>query len=51
MITWAFVMYLFELDKSILNQSMISSMDFIYRDSDQDFNSWRELIPFEIPFI
>ena len=33
-ITWGFVMYLFELDKTKLNRSMIESMNFIYKESD-----------------
>lgn len=33
-ITWGLVMYLFELDKTILNRTMCISMDFIYKDSD-----------------
>ena len=35
-LVWACVMYLFEKDKSILNKSMTVSMDFIYKDSDED---------------
>ena len=33
-IVWGRVMFLFELDKSLLNRSIVSSMDFIYKDSD-----------------
>jgi hypothetical protein len=42
-------MYLFELDKTILNKSLVTSMEYIYKDSDKDLKSWRELVPFDIP--
>ena len=32
---WGLVMYLFELDKKILNKSLVSSMEFLYKDSDK----------------
>ena len=48
-LVWASVMFLFELDKSILNKSMTVSMDFIYKDSDKDLTSWTELFPFDVP--
>ena len=38
-IVWGCVMYLYEKDKSILNRSMTVSMDFIYKDSDEDLKS------------
>jgi hypothetical protein len=46
---WASVMYLFEKDKSVLNKSMMVSMEFIYKDSDKDLESWTDLIPIEMP--
>ena len=48
-ITWGFVMYLFELDKSILNRSLTSSMEFLYKESDKPLQSYKELIPIDIP--
>jgi peroxisomal membrane protein 4 len=42
-------MYLFELDKSILNKSLTVSMEYIYKESDKDLKSWKELVPFDIP--
>ena len=47
-ITWGLVMYLFELDKSILNRTMCISMDFIYKDSDKELESWEELVPVDL---
>lgn len=47
--SWGLVMYLFELDKTILNKSLTTSMEYIYKDSDNDLKSWRELVPFDIP--
>ena len=44
------VMFLFELDKSILNKSLVASMDFIYKEADKDIESWRDLVPFDVPF-
>jgi peroxisomal membrane protein 4 len=34
LLSWGFVMFLFELDKSILNRSLVASMEFIYKESD-----------------
>lgn len=48
-LVWASVMYLFELDKSVLNKSMMVSMEYIYKDSDKDINSIIDLLPIEIP--
>ena len=31
---WGMVMFLFELDAAILNKSLVSSMDFLYKNSD-----------------
>ena len=50
LLSWGFVMYLFELDKKVLNRSLVASMDFIYKESDKDITSWRELIPVDLPF-
>ena len=44
------VMFLFELDKSILNKSLVASMDFIYKEADKDIESWRDLVPFDVLF-
>jgi peroxisomal membrane protein 4 len=44
-ICWAIVMYLFEKDKSCLQESLTSSMDFLYKESDS-WNSWKEFVPF-----
>ena len=49
LLSWGFVMYLFELDKSILNKSLVASMDFIYKESDKDVKSWKEFIPVDLP--
>ena len=49
LMSWGLVMYLFELDKTILNKSLVTSMEYIYKDSDKDLKSWRELVPFDIP--
>ena len=48
-IVWGCVMYLYEKDKSILNRSMTVSMDFIYKESDEDLTCVTQLIPFELP--
>ena len=40
---WGVVMCLFELDGSILNKSLKSSMDFLYRDSDRPITNPRFL--------
>ena len=45
-LTWGMVMFLFELDRSKLNRSMIESMMFIYKDSDADVESWHDLVPY-----
>ena len=49
LLAWGFVMYLFELDKSIMNRSLVASMDFIYKEADKDLTSWRELCPIDVP--
>ena len=45
MLAWGVVMYLFERDKLILNRSLVASMDYIYKGSDQDLKSWKDLLP------
>ena len=35
LLVWGLVMSLYELDKKILNRSLVSSMDFLYKESDQ----------------
>lgn len=42
---WASVMYLFEKDKGCLQSSLVSSMDYLYKDSEK----WSQIIDF-IPF-
>ncbi|CDW72618.1 peroxisomal membrane protein 4 [Stylonychia lemnae] len=48
MICWGVVMFLFEEDKSVLQNSLQSSMTFLYKDSDQ-VNGWRDFVPIYIP--
>jgi peroxisomal membrane protein 4 len=48
MIVWGVVMFLFESNPNSLQQSLASSMQFIYKDSDSG-DSWRDFIPFYIP--
>ena len=47
-LAWGLVMYLYELDKKILNRSLVSSMEYIYKESDGDLASWRDLLPLDI---
>ena len=49
LLTWGLVMYLFELDKGILNRTMVTSMLFIYKESDEDLKSWKDLVPIDLP--
>jgi peroxisomal membrane protein 4 len=44
-ICWGVVMWLFETDKSTLQPSLRSSMDFLYKESNT-VGSLKELIPF-----
>lgn len=46
---WSIVMFLFEDDPSILQNSLASSMHFLYKESDKDLENWWDLIPFEVP--
>ena len=48
-IIWGFVMYLYELDKKVLNGSLVSSMNFLYKNSDKPLTNYKELIPFDLP--
>lgn len=48
MIVWGVVMFLFEYKPDSLQQSLFSSMDFIYKQSDS-FKTWKDLVPFYIP--
>ena len=48
-VVWGVVMFLFEYDKSVLQQSLVSSMEFIYKESDEPLGDWRELVPVHIP--
>jgi peroxisomal membrane protein 4 len=45
---WGIVMFLFDEDSSVLQPSLTSSMDFIYRESDQ-WKSFKDFIPFYLP--
>ena len=46
---WGFVMFLFELDSRVLNGSLVSSMNFLYKNSDKPLTHYSELVPFDIP--
>ncbi len=48
MLVWGVVMFLFEYKPKSLQNSLTSSMDFIYKESDK-FNNWRDFIPFYVP--
>ena len=48
-IVWALVMFLFEFDAKLLNKSLVSSMNFLYKNSDKPLKNYEELIPFDIP--
>jgi len=53
-LVWGLVMYLYELDKKMLNRSLVWSMDYIYKDSDKDMKSWGDLAPIKmekVPFM
>jgi peroxisomal membrane protein 4 len=49
MIVWGVVMFLFEYNPKSLQQSLESSMQFIYKESDK-YDNWKGFIPFYIPF-
>lgn len=46
---WGIVMWIFEVKKSALQASLASSMEFLYKDSDEELRDWRELVPFYVP--
>lgn len=48
-ICWGLVMWLFTVDKSTLQASLTSSMQFLYVESDRALKNWRELVPFYVP--
>ena len=48
MLVWGIVMFLFENNPESLQGSLLSSMKFIYKESDR-YSSWRDFIPFYIP--
>jgi hypothetical protein len=47
-ICWGLVMFLFEANKSSLQPSLSSSMQFLYKDSDVT-RGWRDFVPIYIP--
>jgi Peroxisomal membrane protein 24. len=47
-VCWALVMFLYEDDASTLQPSLKSSMDFLYRDSEQ-YKSWADFVPIALP--
>jgi peroxisomal membrane protein 4 len=47
-LVWGIVMFLFENNPKALQNSLKSSMDFIYKDSDT-LKNWKDFIPFYIP--
>jgi hypothetical protein len=42
-------MWIFEIDKNSLQASLSSSMEFLYKKSDEPLKDWRELVPFYLP--
>ena len=48
MLVWGIVMFLFEHKPNSLQGSLLSSMKFIYKESD-NYSDWRDFIPFYIP--
>lgn len=49
MTVWGIVMFLFEYNSKKLQGSLASSMDFIYKDSDRQYESILDFVPFYIP--
>lgn len=49
MTVWGIVMFLFEYNSKKLQNSLASSMDFIYKESDKKYESFLDFIPFYIP--
>lgn len=42
-------MWLFRVDKSSLQPSLTSSMQYLYVESNKALANWRELVPFYVP--
>lgn len=42
-------MYLFETDRTVLQDSLVASMKFLYKDSDRKYDEFSDLIPLELP--
>ena len=42
-------MWLFETDKSSLQPSLTSSMQYLYVESSKKLSDWRDLVPFYVP--
>jgi peroxisomal membrane protein 4 len=49
MTVWGIVMFLFEYNSKLLQNSLTASMDFIYKESDKKYGSILDFIPFYIP--
>jgi peroxisomal membrane protein 4 len=49
MTVWGIVMFLFEYNSKLLQNSLTASMDFIYKESDKKYESILDLIPFYVP--
>jgi peroxisomal membrane protein 4 len=49
MLVWGVVMYVFEYSPNMLQGSLKSSMNYIYKESDA-FKHWTDFIPFSIPY-
>ena len=49
MTVWGIVMFLFEFNSKLLQNSLASSMDFIYKESDLKYESIMDFIPLYIP--
>lgn len=48
-VCWGLVMFLFEDDPSNLQNSLASSMQFLYKESDKDYEKWTDFLPLEVP--
>lgn len=51
MFCWASVLIIFENNQKVLQSSLASSLEFLFKNSEQPLKSWLELIPFEKPMI
>ena len=49
-VAWGVIMFLFALNRKLIQNSISSSMEFIYEESNLPYGGWRELVPFKIPF-